>query len=309
MLLLASVATAFAQDSTMKKNMNETLAPYRYDVHYAALNDTTEIAYIDEGEGTQTLIFIHGLATYLPSWYPVVEGLKKHFRCIAIDLPGYGRSSKKRYPAKLSFYAEAILQLIEQLELENPVLVGHSMGGQVAVTTALKAPEQFEKLILLAPAGFETFSDPQKTALKSVTTVAAIRDANETQIRNNWKMNFYDMPESVEFMIEDRINMREASDFRYYCQSVVNGVSAMLNEPIFENLKQLQTNTLVMYGANDALIPNRFLNPKLTTQSVAEAGVKEIPQSRLELLPNCGHFITYEQAELVNRGIRQFLQP
>ncbi|MDO8897890.1 MAG: alpha/beta fold hydrolase [Bacteroidales bacterium] len=68
--------------------------PYPFDVKKVQIDENTEIAYIDEGSGKETIIFIHGLGSYLPAWKKNIEGLSSDFRCIAIDLPGYGKSSK-----------------------------------------------------------------------------------------------------------------------------------------------------------------------------------------------------------------------
>ncbi len=293
---------AKAQDS-----IADVIHPYRYETRYAQTDDSTKVAYLDEGTGDRTLIMIHGLATYLPSWYPVFDELKTANRCIVVDLPGYGRSSKGDYPGTMDFYAGIMKQLIEALDIEKPVLVGHSMGSQIAISTVLDNPNLFEELILLAPAGFETFTEQQAAWLKSVTTVDVICAATDEQVRANWKLNFYEMPESVDFMISDRLAMKGASDFRNYGQAVVRSVSGMLDAPVYDRLKNLKTRTLVVYGENDSLIPNKYLNPNLTTKQVAEDAAGQIPKVSLKFIPECGHFITYDQPEVVSKLIDSFL--
>ncbi|HMN90388.1 MAG TPA: hypothetical protein PKE68_10250 [Saprospiraceae bacterium] len=86
-------------------------------------------------------------------------------------------------------------------------------------------------------------------------------------------------------------------------------VASMLDEPVFQRLNELRLPVLVVYGEADALIPNRFLHPKLTTQTVAEIGAKSIPNSQLILLPQAGHFVQWEQARLLNEAIKAFLTP
>ncbi|MCR9252857.1 MAG: alpha/beta hydrolase [bacterium] len=306
-LLIFCVTSMNLNAQESNKQLNEMIAEYQYPTNYLDINDSTRVAYLDEGSGDQTLIFIHGLATYLPAWYKSIDGLKKSYRCISIDLPGYGRSSKGDYPSTMTYYSGIVNSLIDQLELKNVVLVGHSMGGQIATTTALRYPDKFKKLILLAPAGFETFNDQQKTWLKSVFTVQSIINSTEEQIRANWALNFYEMPEEVEFMIQDRLNMKDADDFDLYAQSVVRGVHGMLDEPIFERLSELKQKTLVVYGANDRLIPNRFLNAQLTTEKVASLGTDQIPDVVLKLIPDCGHFISFDKPDEINEIMADFL--
>ena len=290
-----------------QKTVAEVIHPYSYDTRTFAFDDSTEVAYIDEGAGERTLIMIHGLATYLPSWYPVFDYLRAKHRCIAVDLPGYGRSAKPIHPATMTYYAKILNALIDELQIKKPVLIGHSMGAQIAITAVLTNPDRFTELILLAPAGFETFTEQHVTWLKTVTTADAICGATPEQIRANWRLNFFRMPESVEFMIEDRLRMKDASDFSSYGRAVAGSVSGMLDQPVFNLLDELKTRTLVVYGANDALIPNKYLHPDLTIQMVAEAGAHQIANATLKFIPECGHFITYDQPGAINEIIDSFL--
>tara|TARA_Y100001972_G_C7654767_1_gene329592 strand:- start:323 stop:1264 length:942 start_codon:yes stop_codon:yes gene_type:complete len=294
--------------ASAQNSVADVIKPYQYQTRFIKVDDTTKIAYIHEGTGERTLIMIHGLATYLPSWYPVFDQLKTSNQCIALDLPGYGRSSKGDYPGTMDHYSDVLIRLIDELEIRHPVLVGHSMGAQVAITTVLNNSGLFEELVLLAPAGFETFSEQQANWLKSVTTLNVICGATDDQIRTNWSLNFFKMPGSVEFMIRDRLKMKEASDFQLYGQAVVRSVSGMLDGPVFDRLSELNTRTLVVYGENDALIPNKYLHPNLTIREVAESGSAQISDASLALIPECGHFITYDQPEQVSKIIDSFLK-
>ncbi len=304
--VLLPVACSRAQNNS-ETEIDQMILDYKYPVKHIEIDDTTKVAYLDEGTGSETLLFIHGLATYLPAWYTNIDVLKTNYRCIAIDLPGYGRSSKGNYPSTMTYYAGIVSQLIDNLQLEKVILVGHSMGGQIASTIALNHSDKVDKLILLAPAGFETFNGQQKMWLKSVFTATTLLNATEEQIRSNWELNFHQMPDEVEFMIEDRIVMKSAKDFKLYCQSVVRGVHGMLNEPIFDQLQNISQETLVVYGENDRLIPNKYLNPHLTTKNVAENGAEKIPNVTLKYISECGHFISFDKPDEINEIITDFL--
>ncbi|MBZ0243550.1 MAG: alpha/beta hydrolase, partial [Bacteroidales bacterium] len=64
--------------------------PYPFELHKVQLSNEVNLAYVDEGTGKETIIFIHGLGSYLPAWKKNIEVLRNDYRCIAIDLPGYG---------------------------------------------------------------------------------------------------------------------------------------------------------------------------------------------------------------------------
>lgn len=271
------------------------------------IKDEIRIAYSDQGKGSETILFIHGLASYIPAWKNNVSALQTDYRCIAIDLPGYGKSSKGNYNVSMDFFAEVIHDFCVKLNIKNVVLAGHSMGGQIAISTALKYPDLVSKLILVAPAGFETFHKGQRQWFRDVMTVDGVRLTTVEQIRVNYAYNFYDMPDEAQFMIDDRIKIRAATDFTDYCYHITQGVNAMVDSPVFEFLPLLKQPTLCIFGANDNLIPNRFLNGG-PTEKFAREGAEKIPNCTLHLVEKGGHFIMFEKATEVNGLIKEFLK-
>jgi pimeloyl-ACP methyl ester carboxylesterase len=271
------------------------------------LNEDLQIAYTDQGAGKETILFIHGLASYIPAWKHNINELKSNYRCVAIDLPGYGKSSKGNYAASMDFFAETIKLFCHKMNIHNVVLAGHSMGGQIAITTAFKYPDLVSKLILIAPAGFETFNKGQKQWFRDVMTVDGVRLTTVEQIRVNYVYNFYNMPEDAQFMVDDRIKIRAAKDFSSYCYHITQGVNAMVDSPVFEFLPLVKQKTLCIFGANDNLIPNRFLNGG-ETEKFAKMGAERIPNATLHMIPKAGHFVMYEKAAEVNELLKSFLK-
>lgn len=280
---------------------------YNFPTQKIELSNNTTLAYVEQGSGDQTLIFIHGLGSYLPAWNKNIPELSQHYRCIAIDLPGYGKSSKGNYEFSMTYYAQIIKELVEKKNLKNVVLVGHSMGGQIALTAALQYPEMVDKLVLIAPAGFEEFNKGQRAWFTNVMTLDAVRLTPVEQIRTNLSYNFYNMPEDAEFMFTERVAMRTAEGFDGYCYAVAESVSGMVNQPIYDFLPQINQPTLAIFGANDNLIPNRFLNAG-KTEKYAQDGISRMPNGKLIMLDKTGHFVQFEKPEEVNSGIIEFLR-
>ncbi|MBX2877735.1 MAG: alpha/beta hydrolase, partial [Saprospiraceae bacterium] len=207
---------------------------YPFPTQQIALNDSLTINYVDEGQGSHTLVFVHGLGSNLKAWQKNIDALSKSYRCIALDLPNYGQSSQGDYPFGMSYFAEVLKSFLDKLNLEKVVLVGHSMGGQTAIHFALDYPEMLSHLILMAPAGFETFTPQQIQWFEQVYTKAFVQSATEVQIRKNFHLNFFDMPEDAQFMISDRLEMRaDSSAYDSYCAMIPKCVIGMLKEPIF----------------------------------------------------------------------------
>lgn len=280
---------------------------YRADVKYAKLSNDITLAYTDEGQGAETIVFIHGLGSYLPAWDKNIPELSKHYRCIAIDLPGYGKSSKNPHSGLMSFYADVVLEFINTLELKNVTLAGHSMGGQISMVVALRQPNEIKNIVLVAPAGFEEFHPGQKQWFKDVMTLNLVKLTPFEAIETNLASNFYNMPKDAHFMISDRAAMRTASDFENYCHAVSVSVAGMVSEPVIGKLEELTIPTLIIYGENDNLIPNRYLNPGRTLD-IAQKGASKIKNSKLVMVPKCGHFMMFEKPEVFNSEVKAFLK-
>lgn len=281
---------------------------YPFKVKYAALSENMELAYVDEGKGAETIIFIHGLGSYLPAWKKNIEDLKSDFRVIAVDLPGYGKSTKNPHSGMMSFYAKVIVNLMDYLNIESAVIGGHSMGGQIAMVMALQYPHRINKLVLVSPAGFERFTNGQREWFRQVMTLQSVKNTTVSAIETNLAYNFYELPEDAIFMITDRIAMRTAEDFDNYCYAVARSTHGMVDEPVIDKLKGIHQPVLILFAENDNLIPNRYLNPG-TTKAIANIGHDKLPNSTLQMIPKCGHFAQFEAADVVNQSIRDFLKP
>lgn len=304
---LAAVAGCMAPYSNIKPLKSLSELNYPYEVKYQKLSGDIDLAYIDEGRGDQTILFIHGLGSYLPAWKKNIETLKSSYRCIAVDLPGYGKSSKKPHTGMMEFYADVMAELIDKLALKNVVVAGHSMGGQIGITMALKYPDKIKKLILIDPAGFERFTEGEKQWFREVMTVKFVKETPPQQIRANLMANFCNTPDDAEFMITDRIAMRTASDFEHYCYAVTRSVHGMVDQPVVDLLDKIDQPTLILFGENDNLIPNPYLHGGKTAD-IAAIGKAKIKNSQMILIPQCGHFAQFEKADAVNQAVQDFLK-
>jgi haloalkane dehalogenase len=113
--------------------------------------DGLRMAYLDEGEGSP-VVFVHGEPTWSYLWRKVLVPMREAgFRCIAPDLPGFGRSDK---PTDIGWYTydrhtEALSALLDQLDLRDATIVVHDWGGPIGLRAAVAAPERIARLVLL----------------------------------------------------------------------------------------------------------------------------------------------------------------
>ena len=114
--------------------------------------DGERIHYLDEGSGPP-LVLIHGLAGQIRVFtHSLLDHLKSNHRVIILDRPGCGYSNRSpKASAAVSAQARTVARFIEALELERPLVVGHSLGGAIALALGLNHPEQVSGLALIAP--------------------------------------------------------------------------------------------------------------------------------------------------------------
>lgn len=279
---------------------------YNFEYSIAHIDKEISIAYHDTLYGENVLLFVHGLASYIPAWMKLIPLLKNDFRCIAIDLPGYGKSSAGVHGGTVSLYTEVISLFIKKLSLENVTLVGHSMGGQISIAAALKFPSLIKKLVLMAPAGFETFSEEEKLLIKKYNTDQFYFSANDDEIFASFRSNFFKMNDDIQPMINDRIKMKGWKNFGDYCKVVANSLNGLLDYPVYDKLSNIIQPTLIFFGKNDKWIPNKNLHKNITTEPIAHNGASKIPHSKLIMIDECGHFIPYEHPDLLAREIKSF---
>ena len=106
------------------------------------------------GKGDTTLLLLHGYGESLTTWRAVFDRLAAHWKVIAIDLPGFGGSAKPDTVYSLPVMTGRISSFIDRWTTGTVVIVGHSMGGELAASLALARPDRIKLAILIAPAGY-----------------------------------------------------------------------------------------------------------------------------------------------------------
>ena len=226
------------------------------------------------GSGTP-VVLLHGLSGSSRWWGRNIEALSKHHLVSALDLIGFGRNRKffRRTPLPPRFDAIAAL-LISWLEqsFDEPVhLVGHSMGGQIAIHIAKDRPDLVRSLVLVSSAGIPFSIDPR----------AHVGGLGKPP--KGWL----------------RFGRLVAGDFlRAGPTSVAVASARILLDDAREAMRSIEAPTLVIWGENDPLIPLRY----------GEEIEREIPGARLIVLPATTHVPMWENAEAFNREVLDFVR-
>ncbi len=280
---------------------------YPFPRHQCTIHPDIHISYMDEGKGDSTILFIHGLANYAPVWQYQLAELSKTNRCIAIDLPGNGYSSRGDYPYTMFFYAECVVRFIEKMELKRVVLTGHSMGGQIALIIALRYPHLLEKLVLVAAAGLECFSAHEVMMMNGMLSMGNMFYADELHLESAIRQSFYATQNESAGIIDDLKSIMGNHSLKQWRDMSLASIKGMLNEQVQQFLPNITVPTLIIFGEKDALIPNTLIHFGETPEGIAKKGAGLIPNAEVSLIAGGGHFVQIEKASEVNQAIRKYL--
>ncbi|MCG9879701.1 MAG: alpha/beta hydrolase, partial [Bacteroidia bacterium] len=255
-----------------------------------------------------TLLCIHGLANYSPVFKYNISELSKHYRCVAVDLPGNGLSSRGDYPFTLVFYAESVSRFIQEMKLTNVVLVGHSMGGHVSILTALRYPNLVHKLVLLGTSGLEYFNDFEKTLMKGLLNMGSLLYGDAASLESAIQNSYYhEQKKDAKHIVSDLLALMQGEQGKYWRKMVKKNIEAMLDEQVYTYLNKISMETLLIFGKNDNLIPNRVMHVTETTEKLVDRAATTIPHCESKIIPRCGHFVQIEAADEVNTLILNFV--
>ena len=270
-----------------------------------------KLSYVElNPEGKQTVLFLHGLGSYLKFWRAQLEATAAlGYHVVAIDQLGFGKSEKPAgFPYTTEAFAENVVEVLDLLKLEKAILVGHSMGGQTALATAIRFPQRVTALVLASPAGFEKFSGREQQWFKNVYGRTLIKDADEEAIWGAIRfLNFQHWKPEHEWLVEERVRLAKSAGFDAYAYAQVRTVEGLAkNDFVRESLAQVKAPTLIIFGTGDRLIPNGYLHGGFT-RWIMEDGHAQIAGSELTALDGCGHTVQLDCAEAFNERLFEFL--
>jgi pimeloyl-ACP methyl ester carboxylesterase len=278
--------------------------------HYIEV-DGVDIAYVDSGHDEPSdkppLVFIHGLSSYTAFWEHNLDAFTDTHRVLALDLPGYGASGRPDAPMTPPWYADTVADWMTALDIDSATVVGHSMGGQIALTLTLDHPERVDRLVLSAPAGIERFDGGAARWMKDWWHEGRALHSGEVEVRTAFTAAvFNEHDDGVERLIEERVRMGKHDAFKGTSVAVSRSIAGMLDHPVADRLGEIDVPTLLVFGTADHMIPNPIFTGG-RTKRVAEEGRDAIPGARLHLIRGAGHTVHHDAPEAFNRVVADFL--
>jgi pimeloyl-ACP methyl ester carboxylesterase len=248
------------------------------------------VHYIDRGSGP-AVVLIHGFGGHTFSYRRNIPALAKHHRVIALDLKGFGYSERPEHDDySLSAQARLVLGLMDELGIESASIVGHSMGGEVAMRVATAAPERLQNLILIASVSGDRFPTlPPTPLIKPFMPLLSRLTA-----RFLLKRGFYDRSKLTD---EVREGYRGPRRVRGFMDGIYQLMRDARHDPPIAYEKITQP-TLILWARGEKL-PGSMLT-RLR---------RHLPDAEVRYIEEAGHLLLEEQPDAVNREILRFTHP
>ena len=230
------------------------------------------VQYLQGGSGDPLLVLHHSIGN--AGWMPVYEQLAASRRVLVPDLPGYGQSERPEWARETRDIAILVLQLLDKLGLGPLPVVGLGFGGWIAAEMATMNQQRISSLVLVGSPGIQ----PDE---------GEILDQMLIDYDEYVRAGFSDEAAyAAEFGEDPAPEVRELWDFSREMTARLTWKPYMFNRRLPHLLQEVQTPTLLVWGAEDSVVP----------RAVAQAYEAALPNASIEVVADCGHMVDIEQA-------------
>jgi pimeloyl-ACP methyl ester carboxylesterase len=249
---------------------------------------------------------IHGMAGSLTTWDAVFADLARSCDVIAVDLPGHGMSSRLRGDFSLGSLATAVRDILDALEVKTATIVGHSLGGGIAMQFMYQFPERCERLVLVSSGGLGREVTPMLRALAvpgaGVPLAGIARLQHQRQVAAVGRLLrplagrlWNDLP----YMLRQMATLDDPETRRSFLATIRavievggQGINATDKFHLAAGLP-----TLIVWGEDDRMIPSGH----------GGAAADLIPGCRFELIPGAGHYPHEDSPDLFVSLVANFV--
>jgi pimeloyl-ACP methyl ester carboxylesterase len=247
--------------------------------------DGLNIEYCEQGIGTPVLL-LHGWGASFDTYRGIINALKNRCRVVAVNFPGCGKSDTMKTPWTLEDYCDFVLKFMKAVNLQDPILFGHSHGGRVTMKLVADGLVNPPKIVLLDAAGLipkKSFKQKWRAksfkAIKTVLTLPVIKSFSGG-------------------LMEKARNHYGSADYNAAPLVLRQTLVSLVNTDIRDILHKISCPTLLIWGENDTATP-------LSDAKIIES---LIPDCGLCVLKDCGHFAFCEKPFEANAIINSFIK-
>jgi esterase len=240
------------------------------------------------------VLMLHGLFGASGNWQGVVKQLQENYRLILPDLRNHGRSPHHPvldYPSM----AADLLALLEQLKLDSATLVGHSMGGKVAMWLALNQPERVQCLVVadIAPVSYASRFDQILQGLRELP----LAQLPGREAADHYLAQRIPQPAVRQYLLQNLVKQTDGWQWRFNLPVLDRSIDTLAGFPPSEGLSYAGE-VLFLYGEKSDYV-----------QAEHRASIDRLfPHARLRMIHGAGHWLYAEQTEAFSRAVKAFLK-
>ena len=303
-ILLISKSSIAQQDEI--KNLEIDLSNYEYPYgvsfyDFEAQQQKLQMAYVDEKPkkwNGQTVVLLHGKNFNIAYWETTIELLKKNnYRVVAPDQIGFGKSTKPEYfQYTFQQLAENTKNLLSKIKVENPIILGHSMGGMLATRFSLMYPDYTKQLVLVNPIGLEDW--------KLKVPYQSIDDWYKGELKKDYKKikayqkeSYYDGDWKPEY--DEWVNILAGwtlnENYERIAWNAALTYDMVFTQPVVYEFPEIEVPTLLIIGTRDRTALGKGLVSKEVKATMGlydklgKETANKIPNAHLEEIEDVGH--------------------
>ena len=281
LILSGPISAESFQDGLIDK-LNRSITEIGFKKDHIISDDGVMINYYIKGSEKKALVFVHGYSCSSEYWWPQLEYFSKNYTTIAVDLAGHGKSGLNRKEYSMEAFGDDVKSVIEHLDLDKVVLIGHSMGGPVIVKAASSLGMKTRLII-----GVDTFHDLTTEGIGGFARIAV----------NTMFQLFYDS------MTEDSID-----DF--FIEKTDNDLEDWIRNDALKSPKNISQGTLdalltMNYPESLSVlsIPMIALNARSFRETKLDSNFDVYKDLQIEFMEDVGHFIMLERPDEFNKWL------
>lgn len=246
--------------------------------------DGLNIEYTEQGEGMPVLL-LHGWGSSFDVYKGIINTLKNRCRVVALNFPGCANSDTMETPWTLDDYCDLVLKFMKALNLENPIMFGHSHGGRVTLKMAASGMVNPPKIVLLDSAGLiPKKSLKQKWRAKSFKTIKTV-------------LTLPVLKNHTEVLLQKARNHYGSADYNSAPPVLRQTLVSLVNTDLRDILPNITCPTLLIWGENDTATP-------LSDAKIIESLIKDCG---LCVIKGAGHYSFCEKPYEANAIINSFI--
>ena len=249
--------------------------------------------------GHPLVVLVHGVSGPMMVWDKTVEALNEAgFQTLRYDLYGRGGSDRINSTYGLDLYLRQLSDLLDVLKIHQPItLVGSSMGAIISTAFTLAHPDKVTKLVLIGPGGFPLSTPPTSKLLNNPTVDPMVIQMIAERVILEQNRNYFYEPENfTDYLEKFKVQLAVKGSIDAILQTTRNvPLQDFIDE--YEKLNKRQQQVLILWGKEDVSFPYSY-HSVLT---------EALPRADFIAIPRAAHLPQYEQADMVNLSLIQFL--